>query len=73
MILRGMLSPFRLCAHDAVAQHADAVDVQFDRVAAVEEAADLQPAAIADRAGAEHLAGVDGLVLRGVGENLRER
>ena len=38
-----------------------------------QEAADLQPAAIADRAGAEHLAGVDRLVLRGVGEDLRER
>ena len=57
---------------DAVAQHADAIDMQFDRVAAGEKAADFEPAAIADGARAENLAGVDRLVLRGVGEELRE-
>ena len=59
-------------AQNLVAQHADSVDVEFDRVAALEKAADLQPAAIADRAGTEELAGMDRLVLRGVGENLLE-
>ena len=48
------------------------VDVEFDRIAALEKAADLQPAAIADRAGTEEFARMDRLVLRGVGENLLE-
>ena len=41
-----------------------------NRIAALEKAADLQPAAIADGAGAEELARMDRLVLRGVSENL---
>ena len=54
-------------------QDANPIDGELDRVAALEKAPNLQPAAIADGAGAENLARVNRLVLRRIGENLLER
>src|SRR5271166_6886985 len=65
-------APGSALAQHRIAQHADAVDGKLDRVAALEKTPDLQPAAVADGARAEHFSRVNGLVLRGVGEKLLE-
>src|SRR5208283_3329115 len=59
-------------AQHPVAQDADPVDPKLDRIAALEKAPDLQPAAVANRAGAEHFSRVNRFVLRRIGENLLE-
>src|SRR5688572_13852733 len=55
---------------DAVAQHADAGNLELDHVAVLHEAPLLVAAAAADRARAEDLAGDEGFLDRGVGDDV---
>src|SRR6185503_18908521 len=56
----------------AVAQDADALHFQLDDIARAEESHLLQARAVADRARAEELAGVQGLGARGVRDAVLE-
>src|SRR5277367_2945060 len=49
--------------HHPIAKHADLFDLQFDDVAAIDPTVKLEPAARADRAGTDDVAGQDFIVL----------
>src|SRR5512138_1226556 len=63
----------RLLPLDPVLQDADFFDFEFDTVAMFEIPAEFEPAAIADGAGADELAGHQGLVLGDMSDDLLER
>src|SRR5687767_6185954 len=53
---------------DAVSEHADAADLELDEVAVLHEAAELVAAAAAHGSRAQHLARIERLLERGVGD-----
>src|SRR4051812_29197235 len=74
--LRAMASLFagsNVLAFDPVLQHADLLDVEFDRIAVFEIPAELKSAAIADRARADEFARHQGFVFGDMLDNLLER
>src|SRR6185437_11243304 len=62
-----------ICADHSISQDPDAVDVEFDCVAAFKKATDLQTAAVADGAGPEELACANRLILRRISQDFFER
>src|SRR3954463_12448881 len=62
----------RASLHDAVSEDADALDLELDQVAGLEEAQLLEAAAVADRPRAEELARVQRLRARGVRDAVLE-
>src|SRR4051795_12317876 len=70
VMLKRSLPGFGL--YDAVSQEADALDLELDHVAALQEGAQLEPAAAAHGARADEVAGKQRLGPRNVGNGLLE-